>query len=213
MRAGDKRRLAAGAAVLLAVAAGAALLFRGRGDDRAGAGGEAAGDGRRRWRGFAAGVTGLAGGADEGAAPEVPLGAAAKQQVETALAAWRQAILLKDADTVLALDRSFTGDPRRFAPALVKSAEEDQNERVRAFSTRVLGKLDAPALAELFQRLLDDKSPYVRQNAAWALGQLAGRTDGRQAAKPALAELRRVEVEDPAPDVRAAASHALDNLQ
>jgi HEAT repeat protein len=127
--------------------------------------------------------------------------------------AWRNAIVGKDADTVLSLDGAFTGNPGRYAAALVKSATTDDNERVRAFSTRVLGKIGAPALAEVFASLLDDKSPYVRQNAAWALGELGVRPDGRAAAQRATTELRRLEQNDAAKDVRVAANSALKRLQ
>ena len=85
-------------------------------------------------------------------------------------------------------------------------AEAEENERVRAFSTRVLGKLKNAALAPLYRRLLSDKSPYVRQNAAWALGELGA------AAAPALAELQTASTKDPANDVRAAARDALGKL-
>ena len=68
---------------------------------------------------------------------------------------------------------------------------------MRAFSTRVLGKMKNVALVEDFQRLLADKSPFVRQNAAWALGELATRPGGREAAEAALDELRQAQ-DDPA---------------
>src|SRR5262249_11435507 len=55
------------------------------------------------------------------------------QEVATALTAWRQAILGKDADTVVTLDRSFVNAPDRYRAALVDSARKDGDERVRAF--------------------------------------------------------------------------------
>ena len=119
---------------------------------------------------------------------------------------WRTAILVKDAPSVIQLDMTFRQLPERFTPALAKSAEKDDNERVRAFSTRVLGKLKNPDEAPLYRRLLTDKSPYVRQNAAWALGELG------PAGAPALAELQRASRSDPANDVRAAAKAALGKL-
>jgi hypothetical protein len=221
MRDANRRRgaAAAGAVFLVAIASVTAFLFhaargragRGQGSDPSD---EETDPGRSGWRGYAAGQPAVP--ADE-PADEVrnPASApsAAGRPVDSALAAWRTAILVKDARTVIAMDLAFTGDPRRFTPALLKSAEGDDDERVRAFSTRVLGKLGSPALADAFQRLLDDKSPYVRENAAWALGQLAVRTDGRQAAQPVLAELRRVRSQDPAADVRTAAAGALKKLE
>lgn len=139
-------------------------------------------------------------------APAVESPEVAAQQVDAAMGRWRTAVLLKDAPTVIALDQTFRQMPARFTPALEKSAETDQNERVRAFSTRVLGKLKSAAEAPLYQRLLSDKSPYVRQNAAWALGELGS------AASPALAELQKASARDPATDVRAAARDALGKL-
>jgi HEAT repeat protein len=135
------------------------------------------------------------------------------QRVEAAMGAWRNAILVRDADTVLALDREFTGAPARYAPALVKCAETDSDERVRAFCTRVLGKLKTGERAELYERLLADKSPYVRQNAAWALGELAETANGHIFTRHALAELRHVSAKDPVGAVREAAKGALEKLE
>ncbi len=94
----------------------------------------------------------------------------------------------------------------------MKLAETDSDERVRAFSTRVLGKLVDPACAPLLVRLLDDKSQYVRMNAAWALGELAVTPEGHAAAAPALRSLRRLEEHEPASDTRAAAALAARKL-
>ena len=65
----------------------------------------------------------------------------------------------------------------------------------------------------VFEELLADKSPFVRQNAAWALGELAAVDDGRAAARHAVAELRHARSRDPAPDVRSAAKGALARLE
>jgi HEAT repeat protein len=135
------------------------------------------------------------------------------QEVDTSLAAWRQAILDKNADVVQSLDRVFLSSPERYRSALEKSARSDADGRVRAFSTRVLGKQKSAALAPLFETLLADKSPFVRQNAAWALGELAVLDDGRVAARHAVAELRLARAKDPAPDVRTAAKGALARLE
>jgi HEAT repeat protein len=128
------------------------------------------------------------------------------KQVEGAMGRWRTAILTKDAPSVIALDLTFRQTPDRYAVALAASAESDGNDRVRAFSTRVLGKLKNPAEAPLYRRLLADKSPFVRQNAAWALGELG------PAAAPAVAELQKASARDQAIDVRAAAKAALAKL-
>jgi HEAT repeat protein len=133
--------------------------------------------------------------------------------VEAALAAWQKAVLEKDAGTVVKLDAAFREAPGRFGDALARSAKDAPDERVRAFSTRVLGKLKQVERAELFEQLLDDASPYVRQNAAWALGELGTETEGRMATKQALADLRHLRAGDPAGDVRSAASGAIEKLQ
>jgi len=217
MTKGQKRLVAAGVAALV-VGGGLFGLSR-RARVGSPAGGAAEQEGGSRWRGFAAGTPGVPGADGEGVAPVAAATAAAatspvtQEQVDTAMSAWRTAVLVKDADTVLALDRAFTELPARYMAALIKSAETDDNERVRAFSTRVLGKLKAPALAEVFAQLLDDKSPYVRQNAAWGLGELGQRPDGREAAQRAVAELQRLGQHDAAKDVRLAASSALKRLQ
>ncbi|HEY7371704.1 MAG TPA: HEAT repeat domain-containing protein [Polyangia bacterium] len=134
-------------------------------------------------------------------------------EVTTSLGAWRQAILVKDAETVMTLDRAFLASPDRYRVALAESAKAERDERVRAFSTRELGKYKNPALAGLFQTQLADKSAYVRQNAAWALGELAAQDDGRTAALRAVAELRLARAKDPAADVRSAAKSALARLE
>jgi len=144
-------------------------------------------------------------------APETPETIA--EDVTASLAAWRQAILVKDADAVVRLDRAFVNNPARYRAALIESARGESDERVRAFSTRVLGKQKSPALADLFESLLADKSAFVRQNAAWALGELAADADGRTAARRAVAELRHARARDPAVDVRTAAKGALARLE
>jgi HEAT repeat protein len=112
----------------------------------------------------------------------------------------------------MTLDRAFLAAPDRYRAALEASAKGESDERVRAFSTRELGKYRDAALAGLFQTQLGDKSPFVRQNAAWALGELAAHDDGRAAARHAAAELRHTRAKDPAPDVRTAARDALARL-
>jgi hypothetical protein len=134
-------------------------------------------------------------------------------EVRQSLAGWRDAIIGRNADTVVALDRAFLSAPDRYRAALEVSAKTDTDERVRAFSTRVLGKQRSAGLAPLFQAQLADRSPFVRQNAAWALGELAAQEDGRLAARHAVAELRHARAKDPAPDVRTAAKGALERLE
>lgn len=137
--------------------------------------------------------------------PETPDQVA--HQVDGVMTRWRGAILNQDAPTVVSCDMDFMQRPDRYREALEKSAEHEENPRVRAFSTRVLGKMKNPAEAPLFTRLLADPSPYVRQNAAWALGELRG------GAASAVAELRRARARDSAPAVRMAAKDALGKVE
>jgi HEAT repeat protein len=60
---------------------------------------------------------------------------------------------------------------------------------------------------------MGDGSEYVRGNAAWAIGELADKPGGREAAADALGDLHRLQESDPSPDVRRAAEAALKKLQ
>src|SRR5258708_33892054 len=95
-----------------------------------------------------------------------------EKQIENLMGTWRNAILNKEADAVVAADGSFLHEPQKFLQPLMTSAETDTDDRVRAFSTRMLGKMKDPACAPVFQRLLADKSQYVRMHAACGLGEL-----------------------------------------
>jgi HEAT repeat protein len=137
----------------------------------------------------------------------------AAKAVAATVTLWRNGVLQRDAETVLRLDMTFREAPDRYVTALAESAKSDPDGRVRAFSTRMLGKLERADLAELFSGLLSDQNPYVRKNAAWALGELAGAADGRSAARSALAVLKHVRARDPDAAVRTAAGGALDRLE
>lgn len=133
-------------------------------------------------------------------------GVAPEKAKEPIFDLWRSAIVTKNAEQVLAVERSFLGDRARFHDGLAGLAEKDREERVRAFSTRVLGKLAMAGDVDLFTRLMEnDPSPYVRQNAAWALGEL-----GLGAVAGAL---HRISEGDPDKDVRAAAASALTRIR
>jgi hypothetical protein len=207
-----KRLWVAGAAVVL-VAAAALLLRRHEPPASPRVAEPSAAVRRESWRGFEAGRDAPA--AAPGAGPgrfDPGAKAVTPEQVASAMADWREAILEKRAEQVILLDQAFAVLPGRYGPELVKMAETDPDERVRAFCARVLGKMKNPALVEDFQRMLADKSPFVRQNAAWALGELARRPGGKEAALAALDELQQAQG-DPATEVRAAATNALKALQ
>jgi hypothetical protein len=133
--------------------------------------------------------------------------------VTALMSTWRDSVIHRDADTVLKLDGIFRAEPARYASALSKSATSDPDAHVRAFSTRMLGKLVRPDSADVFAQLLSDQNAYVRQNAAWALGELARAANGQLAGTAAPAALRRARQRDPNGDVRSAARGALDQLQ
>ncbi|MBC8133640.1 MAG: HEAT repeat domain-containing protein [Deltaproteobacteria bacterium] len=126
-------------------------------------------------------------------------------RVDPLMKDWRTAILKKDPDAVESLDRAFATYPREFVPALMLSAESDPDERVRSFSTRVLGKLRPPESADLMRKLLSDKSSYVRFNAAWAVGELEDRG--------AVTRLRQLQQRDASADVRRSARESLLKLE
>ena len=136
-------------------------------------------------------------GASGPAPSSVTVGPVPPQRIDELMKVWRQAIVVKNPEPVERLDRLFAERPIEFLPALLVSAETDPEERVRSFSTRVLGKLRKPGSVELLRRLLNDPSAYVRFNAAWALGEL---TDHQ-----ARATLLRLEQRDPSPLVRQSA--------
>ena len=136
----------------------------------------------------------------------IPGGAPVDEQaVRRVMQQWRTSILERDADGVMGCDHLFREHSRAFTPALRDSATRDSDERVRAFSTRVLGKLRDPGLAPFFLERLQDPSAFVRENGAWALGELR--------AIEATDELAALKHDDPAPAVRKAAELALDQQQ
>jgi len=141
-----------------------------------------------------------------GASSSAPRDAAGGPLGEPIYDLWRSAILNKNAPQVLSAERSFLGDPARYHEGLAELALKDPEDRVRSFSTRELGKFALTRDVDLFTRLLEnDSSPWVRQNAAWALGEI-------RAASAAQA-LGRISKEDPDRDVRAAATLALTQIR
>jgi hypothetical protein len=220
------RKLIGAAVVLLvAVVGGFVAIYRSRHHPAGGPGTtELAPEDERetRWRGFAAQDPTIVypGGPPPGprpapaAAPALDAGApAAPLQDEAVMDKWRHGILEKNADVVVDLDSWFRAEPARFAPQLEVLAAGDPVDRIRAFSTRVLGNYKNIKAVGVFRRLMGDGSEYVRGNAAWAIGELADKPGGREAAADALGDLHRLQESDPSPDVRRAAEAALKKLQ
>jgi hypothetical protein len=143
--------------------------------------------------------------ADEpGAVAPAPATVPPEVRVKQVMDDWRMAIVNKDAEVVERVDRTFASESSEYLPALMISAESDPEERVRSFSTRVLGKLRSPESVALIRKLLTDRSEYVRSNAAWALGELEDRD--------AVGRLRELQRRDPAPGVRNSAAASLRKL-
>ncbi len=146
-------------------------------------------------------------GAVPAAAPatgEAPPEPSETERVAVVMKAWREAIIVGEEENVPMLSDTFAQMPDRFTAPLMKSAVEDSDDRVRAFSTRVLGMLKPPAAVETLRSLLKDRSENVRFNAAWALGEMAD--------QPSVAEIRRLHTQDRSAMVRQAAGQALERL-
>lgn len=137
-----------------------------------------------------------------GAAPMAP---EISERVAPLMLEWRNAILQRNPEVVESLDRAFADHPAAFVPALMVSAQGDPDERVRAFSTRVLGKLRPPESVDLMRKLLGDQSEHVRFNAAWALGELGDRSSA--------ARLRQAQSRDPSANVRRSAGDSLKKME
>jgi len=139
--------------------------------------------------------------ASSSGAPVQPTG----EQVAAIMKSWHAAIVTKNAETVETLDRAFAARPEEFVAALIENAQGDPEERVRSFSTRVLGKLRRPESVQALRQLLKDSSQFVRFNAAWALGELNDRE--------AAASLLRLERHDPSAMVRQSAGQSRRKIE
>ncbi|MDB4981866.1 MAG: hypothetical protein JWM82_2618 [Myxococcales bacterium] len=210
------------AILIVVVVAAVVSILRGRNRTHVGGATPADVDDRgSRWRGFVATVPGIparppAAEPTAGNPPSTPgapgLAPTPNRQDEAIMDQWRQAILERRTEVILDLDQDFALEAARFGPLLEVSAGTDPDDRVRAFSTRVLGKYKNVAAANVFDRLLSDKSEFVRQNAAWALGELAAQPAGREAAQRSAGQLRQLQESDPSSDVRSAATATLKKL-
>ncbi len=139
------------------------------------------------------------------AAPAVDIGGEpAAVRVAVMMKRWREAIIVQDEETVLAINDAFRQNIAEVIEPLKQSARGDSEPRVRAFSTRVLGMLKASEAVDVLRTLLKDESEFVRHNAAWALGELADRDSAR--------EIARLHTQDRSPMVREAAGKALERL-
>ncbi|MEW6026723.1 MAG: HEAT repeat domain-containing protein [Planctomycetota bacterium] len=119
---------------------------------------------------------------------------------------WRKAILTRNITQINQLETQVKGYGDNAIPFLRKLAKEDGNERVRAFSVRVLGRMNIPDLSTLFVELLrDDQSPFVRENSCWALGRLGN--------PEAIEILQKTADADQSTQVRKAATEAIESIR
>ena len=136
--------------------------------------------------------------------PAIVNGAPNEVAATGTMQSWQFAIQNRNAELVESIDRTFATHPTTFIPLLMISAQTDTDERVRAFSTRVLGKLRATESATLMRALLADKSEYVRFNAAWALGEFVDHD--------AAALLKKLKHQDRSEMVRRSAENSLQRI-
>jgi HEAT repeat protein len=128
------------------------------------------------------------------------------RKTEQLINTWREAIVIKDKQNIEKLGIAVNGAGAEAVPFLQKLALSDDNERVRAFAARVLGRMRKAEFAQMFRDLLEkDTSPFVRENAAWALGELKD--------APSIDKLRIVADNDASEQVRAQAKKSVDNIK
>ena len=96
------------------------------------------------------------------------------RQIGHLMNTWRKAVLSKNINEIKQLDMQIKGCGDEAIPFLTRLAKGDENERVRAFALRILGRMNKTDLYSLFIELLqNDRSAFVRENACWSLGRLA----------------------------------------
>lgn len=131
---------------------------------------------------------------------------AKERQIGRLFNIWRKAVLTRNIAQINQLDSQIKGCGDEAIPFLTKLAKEDGNERVRAFATRVLGRMNLSDLSSLFMELLrNDTSAFVRENSCWALGRL-GNTES-------LETLQKVADSDASEPVRQVAAEAIENIK
>ncbi len=125
-----------------------------------------------------------------------------ERQLGRVLNAWREAVVIKNINDIERLSREVDKSGESAIPFLRKLGQEDPNERVRAFAVRILGRMRRTDLTDFFMdRLKNDASPFVRENAAWALGEIG--------AADAVPLLQTVAATDASTTVRQSAQKAL----
>lgn len=96
-----------------------------------------------------------------------------ERQIGRVMNAWRETIISRRIEDIKRLRLGIKRYGQEAIPFLRQLVLEDKNERIRAFATRVLGQMKKTKLISLFIDLLQkDTSPFVRIDAAWALGEL-----------------------------------------
>ena len=119
---------------------------------------------------------------------------------------WRRAVLTRNISQINQLDSQIKACGDDAIPFLTKLAKEDANERIRAFATRILGRMNNKELSALFIELLkNDTSAFVRENSCWSLGRL-GNTES-------LDILQKTADSDASAPVRQAATEAIETIK
>jgi len=127
------------------------------------------------------------------------------QKPEQLFKSWRQAIIIKNPANIEQLSITINGMGAEAIPFLNELALDDDNERVRAFAVRSLGRMRRTDLMPLFINLLrNDSSEFVRTNAVWSLGNLGG--------ADALAAIEKASTDDKSENIRTQAKETLNRL-
>lgn len=128
-----------------------------------------------------------------------------ERRIGRAMNVWRQAIIIKSIKDIERLGLEIKRYKQDTVPFLRKLVLEDENERVRAFATRALGRMARSDLNSLFMGLLqNDTSKFVRENAAWSLGKTGNANT--------VSLLEKIVSQDESERVRQVAQESIENI-
>lgn len=143
------------------------------------------------------------GGAPTNRTPETRKIEDAPREVDEIVDLWRVTILRKDVRSWNAAREAVLAHWEQSRPLVRKLAESDESDRVRAINLRLLAEKSSPSDTDFFADRLRDTSPFVRENACWALGRLRAKE---------YRDLLRRHASDPEKRVADAARSALEEL-